>query len=635
MQHIVPPDQRTGGRQDFLHASALSAFFKTKFVKNVSISLAGRWSCKAGRPTARNVASELVREPMVAEATMMNYNTPQSVVQETHAYRDQLKRFRDGMISAAAFQDILARMGICEQREKDTYMVTIRAAAGVFLPHQLRLVANLARTLGNRIVHVTTGQGLQLHGVRLQDTPDILDDLLDAGLFCGCGDGNAVGNVSICPRAGVCPNEPFDVMPYALAMTEYLLRKRSSLELPAEFKVAFSGCGNDCGLCSVADLGFFATTKNGVPGFSVYAGGSMGANPALAILIEDFVPVKTIFPIAEAVQRLLNKRVDYGDHNRAGLRSIVEHLGEDGFRSLCRHELEDVQREGVDGPEVEPPPSTNRFASQAHQVQSDSTSFNEWRRRNTVPEHQEDLVTVELPLALGDISARALQMVTSLSEQYGDSAVHVTQNQDLQLRGVREADLYSLFFKLRRIGRKLITPSAVKFVACAGASVCRFGLCQSRGLVEAVEKELAGIKNRFDIPIYISGCPNACGRHPVAPIGLYGSTTEFGGRLVPSYTIVAGGQAVEGHAVLAESVAKVPARAVPLLLGDFFAEANTEYHDGESLDALMSRWGRDYLSKRSRRYRFLPSYEEAPEVYRDFGAIVDFSLTRSIHEERE
>lgn len=558
---------------------------------------------------------------------MMIHNASQSAAQDTRAYREELSKFLHGRTPAAVFQDNLARMGICEQRKKDTYMVSVRAAAGVFLPNQLTVVAHLARALGNGLVHVTTHQSLQLHGVRLEDTPDILDDLLDVGLFCGCGDGNAAGNVSTCPRAGVCSSEAFDVMPYALALTEYLLRERSSLKLPAEFKVAFSGCGNDCGLCSVADLGFFATTEHGVPGFSVYAGGSMGANPALAVLVEDFVPVKTVFVIAKAVQRLLDKRVDCGDGNGAGLRSMVEHLGADGFRSRCRHELEDVQREGVDDLQVKPLPAIDWSSRSAHQVQPGGLSFNEWKLRNTLPQHQEELVTVELPLALGDISARALHMITGLCEQYGDSAVHVTQNQDLQLRGVREIDLHELFLKLRRIGRKLITPTAVKFVSCAGASVCRFGLCQSRELTEAVEKELAGTKTRFDVPIYISGCPNACGRHPVASIGLYGGAMEFNGRLVPSYTLVAGGQAAEGHAALAEPIAKLPARAVPLLLGDFFAEADAEYHDGESLDALMSRWGRDYLSKRSKMYSLLPTYEEAPEVYRDFGAAEDFSLT--------
>lgn len=64
-------------------------------------------------------------------------------------------------------------MGICEQRAKDTYMVSVRAPVGVFLPHQLRVVAHLARILGNGVVHVTTRQSLQLHGVRLEDTADI------------------------------------------------------------------------------------------------------------------------------------------------------------------------------------------------------------------------------------------------------------------------------------------------------------------------------------------------------------------------------------------------------------------------------------------------------------------------------
>ena len=52
---------------------------------------------------------------------------------------------------------------------------------------------------------------------------DIGRDIFDAGLTSKGGGGNTVRNVSACPFAGVCPREAFDVTPYALAVTEYLI----------------------------------------------------------------------------------------------------------------------------------------------------------------------------------------------------------------------------------------------------------------------------------------------------------------------------------------------------------------------------------------------------------------------------
>lgn len=189
------------------------------------------------------------------------------------AYRDSLERFLSGDLSPIAFRSIRVPMGIYEQRESDTYMIRVRVAGGVFSLEQAIKVAELAKRYGSALVHVTTRQDLQVHQVRIEDTADILEQLLDVGLSTRGGGGNTVRNVSACPFAGFCPDEVFDVTSYAVALTEYLIRHRSNFNLPRKFKAALSGCSKDCALACVADLGFFAHESNGKRGFAVYAGG--------------------------------------------------------------------------------------------------------------------------------------------------------------------------------------------------------------------------------------------------------------------------------------------------------------------------------------------------------------------------
>ena len=529
------------------------------------------------------------------------YQIPDSVKQDTLAFRGEVEKFilslsKDaGETSAVAFRGLRVPMGIYEQRKNDTYMVRVRGAAGVFLPHQAKLIADLSKTYGNGIVHVTTRQDLQIHSVKIEDTPTILERLLEVGLSSRGGGGNTVRNISACPLAGACAEEAFDVTPHALALTEYLIRERGNFNLPRKFKVAFSGCGKDCALASVADLGFFAHERGGLRGFSVYAGGGMGAHSALGIPIEEFVSAEAIFEVAEAVKRLFDKHGDRANRSKARLRFVVERLGDEAFRQAYREALELVRREGIQAPSVTDHKATTNVSA------------------------------VPFRLPLGDISATHLLALADVASNLADGTVRTTQEQNLQLRA-SESQTDATTAAIREVSEHFTRMQPIRCVACAGASTCKLGLCLSRGLAAAIEARLGDVALPFETTIHISGCPNACGHHPISAIGLYGGAARVNGRLVPFYTIMAGGRTGEGDAALAQPVAKVPAHAVPLLLREFFAAATRERAAGESLDALIERWGADSLRELGRRYESVPSYEEAPEFYRDFGSCADFSL---------
>lgn len=113
----------------------------------------------------------------------------ESVKEDTFACRSQVEEFLQGQTSAAAFRAYRVPMGVYEQRAAGKYMVRIRIGAGLVLPYQLERIAQLSKTCGNGIVHVTTRQDIQIHEVNIEDTPDVLEGLLEVGLSSrgGCG----------------------------------------------------------------------------------------------------------------------------------------------------------------------------------------------------------------------------------------------------------------------------------------------------------------------------------------------------------------------------------------------------------------------------------------------------------------
>ena len=89
--------------------------------------------------------------------------------------------------------------------------------------NQLEVLADLAEEYSDGIAHITTRQDVQLHFVHIEDTPTVMRRLASVGITTREACGNSVRNVTACPYAGVCPDEAFDVTPYARALSRFLL----------------------------------------------------------------------------------------------------------------------------------------------------------------------------------------------------------------------------------------------------------------------------------------------------------------------------------------------------------------------------------------------------------------------------
>ncbi len=556
------------------------------------------------------------------------YNLPETITDDLSRFKDEVEQFKSGTNSPAEFRTFRVPQGVYEQRDEGIFMLRVRLAAGGVLPHQMRTLASVSRKYGNGILHATTRQDIQVHRVTIDDIHPALMELYSVGLSTKGGGGNTVRNITACYNAGVCSGEAFDVSPYAVALTEFMLPDPVNYQLPRKYKIAFSGCSGDCAGATVNDLGCIAKKRGDELGFAVHVAGGLGARSRVAKPFEEFVPADEIHFVAEAVKRVFDKYGNRKDKHQARLRFLVEQMGLERFRELYESELSELRTNGLTALQVRELPRRDDSTPGAEAPPDDG--FANWRERNTKSQKQSGYYMAHIPLILGDISADDLEKLADVIENHGEGMARTTQSQNLVIRWIHESELTALHQKLAGLGLAE-TPALVlrNAVACAGASTCKLGICLSRGLARAVIDSLSNDGLILDelgrLDIHISGCPNSCGRHPIGQIGMFGAARRVGERLVPHYVIQLGGRVSEGKTKLAAGRTPVPARNIPAFIVDFL-QAFLDSPQHPNYDAFLEAQGRDIAEQIADQHKHVPSFDEDKNHYFDWGAESLFSL---------
>jgi sulfite reductase (ferredoxin) len=553
---------------------------------------------------------------------------PKSFEDDLAKFREETQRFKSGAISAAEYRSFRVPRGVYEQREADTYMLRARCPAGAVLPEQMRALASVSRRYGNGVLHLTTRQDIQVHRVLLDQIHPALVELHTAGLSTRGGGGNTVRNITGCCDAGVCAREAFDISPYVIGLTESLLPDPLSYQLPRKYKIAFSGCPRDCAAATVNDLGFIAKERHGTKGFAVYVGGGMGAESRTGQRFAEFVPAEEIHLVAEAVKRVFDQHGNRKNRQKARIRFLVEHVGLDRFRELYEQQLAELR--GQNQPVLDIRPFPQPPQSPGHEPPQPGGDFLRWRKQNVVPQKQDGYYLVQIPLFLGDIDAEKLDQLSHVVERFGERAARATQWQNFVLRWIHAGELPELYDSLAAIGLADTHPPVLRnLVACTGASTCKLGICLSRGLARATRETILSdglpLEELGDLKIQISGCPNSCGRHPLADIGFFGAARRVKGRLVPHYVLQLGGKVSEGETQLAQGKQAIPARNVPALVGDLLAAFARSVHRPD-FRAFLHAEGQQIAESLARKFGDVPDFETAKEYYVDWGTDKLFSL---------
>jgi len=559
------------------------------------------------------------------------WRLPPSLPDDLAAFEKNVSQFKSGTISPTQFQVFRVPQGVYEQRESGTYMLRVRFPAGVALPHQLRKLADVSQKHANSVLHVTTRQDVQIHRVLVDAIHPALTSLAEAGLSTKGGGGNTVRNITGCPHAGVCANEAFDVTPHVLALTEFLLPDPQSFQLPRKFKIAVSGCSGDSAGATIHDVGLIAKKRDGVEGFTVYIGGGLGSGSRVSDLFEEFVPAKEIPLVVEAIKRVFNTHGNRKDRRQARLRFLIRQIGLDGFRKLYAEQLASLRSQSLTLPEVKSGTITALSAGAPSPQPSGKgdVRYERWLASNAKPQKQTGFYRVEIPLPLGDITAHKLVLLADVIEQHGERLLRATQKQNFTLRWVKAEELPALFQALEKLGLGSGLPPVLRdMVACTGAANCRLGICLSRGVAQGVSDVLSRSQTDLhalgQVQLNISGCPNSCGRHQIADIGMFGAARRVDGRLVPHYTVQFGGHVEEGKTELATGRHIVAARHVPAFVHDLL-DAFALSPERPDFRAFV-RAATVKIDELVARYSKVPDFKDDRNFYYDWGADELFSL---------
>lgn len=519
------------------------------------------------------------------------YRLPAGLDKDLAELQEKVSAFQAGDMSADEFRPGHVRMGIYDQRDRSKYMLRIRLPAGAVTSDQMRTIAAVADDHGYGEVHATTRQDMQVHGVSAEGMCPALAVLHRSGLATKAGGGDTVRNVAACFDAGVCMKEAFDVTPYAVAVTEHLLSDPDACSLPRKYKVGFSGCPRDCAGALANDVGFVATRRNGTDGFVVYAGGGLGARSRVAERLESFVPADEAPLVAQAVMKVFFAHGDREHRGKARLRFLIERIGFDAFR-----ELYETERNGLTTSPAAVRQADHTPSAKTPPLQQPLAEFDTWRTRCTTAQKQGGFNLVLIPLPLGDITTCGLRALADLAEQHSDGFVRVTNRQNLVMRWIADDALPGLHRALTDLGLVDTGPAFRRdIVSCTGPTTCRLGICNSRDLAKAIRDALSQadvtLPGVDELTINISGCPNACGRHPVAQIGLYGVKRRINGESVPHFTLQLGGRVGQEQTRLAEGKTAIPAEKVPSVIVELLKafEQSDDYGD---FDAFLDHTGR-------------------------------------------
>jgi sulfite reductase beta subunit-like hemoprotein len=504
----------------------------------------------------------------------------------------KLEEFEQGKIGPDQFRAFRLTRGVYGQRQPDTQMLRVKAPMGRLSLEQLDALADVADRYSRGFGHVTTRQNVQFHFVRMQDAEAAMRRLDEAGLTTREACGNSVRNVTMCALASVCTTAPFDVSPYAEAIVRLFLRHPLSSTLPRKFKIAFSGCPQDCGAAQINDLGFVAKVVDGERGFKVVAAGGLSTSPQAAITLHEFVRASEIGRVGEAILRLFDALGNRENKHRARLKYVLRKLGEAAFRAKYEELRNQVDAEAQAELTCPESPATTP-ASPVEAGGGAGAGLLAWKASSIVGQRDDGYVAVYVRLALGDIRSDQMRALGRIALRFGDGTAFLTIDQNILLPWVDRRSLPALHAELDAMGlARTGIHTARDVTSCPGAETCNLAVTASRSLASAVSERLdapdAAALGNLRTTIKISGCPNSCGQHHVADLGFHGAAKHAGELTLPMYQLHLGGGVDESGARFGRQVVKIVARRVPdavvALLKLYAAE-----HEPEEVPATFFR----------------------------------------------
>lgn len=534
----------------------------------------------------------------------------------------KIKSYQSGVMPEQYFKSLRLARGIYGQRQKGVQMIRIKLPHGRLKLSQWKRIADISDEYATGNLHLTTRQDIQLHFVSLDKTPELWAKLAEDKITIREACGNTVRNITGSAFAGIDPDEPFDITPYAQAAFEYFVRNPICQDMGRKFKIGFSSSDKDSAWSFIHDVGLIPKLKTEggktVRGFKVLIAGGLGAQPYLSQNVFDFLEEDLVFPYIEAVIRVFDRYGERTNRMKARMKYLLAKLGMEEFTRLVKEEWTALKnkRYQIPLPEEEISLPVVHLSLPSFQVKNPA-NYERWKKTNVFAQKQAGYFAAAIRVPLGDIgSATSRRLIDKLRPVIGDD-VRVTPNQGFLLRFIRPEHLPYVFSVLEEEQLdKAGFDSTADITACPGTDTCNLGISSSTGIAAALEEV---IENEFDDLIYnndihikISGCMNSCGQHGIAEIGFHGSSMRSGKRILPALQLLLGGGIVgNGVGRTGDKVIKIPSKRGPDVLRCILNDYAANKGESERFNAYYDRQGNKYF------YNLLKPLTTLEEVQED------------------
>lgn len=553
----------------------------------------------------------------------------------------KIRLYREGKIADEKFRSLRLARGVYGQRQPGVQMVRIKLPYGKMTLAQWKRISDVSDEYSTGNLHLTTRQDVQIHFVSLDRTPELWSklDLDDITIREACG--NTVRNITASDKAGIDPEEPFDVTPYADAAFRYFLRNPVCQDMGRKIKISFSSSDADTAWSFMHDIGVIPKIQevNGVPtrGFKVMVGGGLGAQPHLAKVAFEFLEADLLIPYIENVLRVFDRYGERASRHKARMKFLIQKIGMEEFVRLVEEEHLALKshRYPVDAaawPETEAPKGspTATFSIK------NPVKYEAWKRSNVFQQKQAGYLAAYVKVPLGNISSDESRLLVGKLHGVIADDVRVTANQGLLLKYIHPANLPYIYSVLEEVG--YATPgfdSVSDITACPGTDTCNLAISSSTGIAAAleqvIEEEYPELVFNKDIKIKISGCMNSCGQHGIASIGFHGSSLKSGGKVLPALQVLLGGGIVgNGEGRVADKVIKVPSKRGPDVLRALLDDYSNNAAADEKFNEYYDRKTEKYFYELLKPLTDLQSLME--EDFVDWGQAEDYATAIGVGE---
>jgi sulfite reductase (ferredoxin) len=467
-----------------------------------------------------------------------------------------------------------------EGRATEYFMLRVPLPNGILRIDQARVLADIARRYGRNLADITVRQNIQFHWLTIESLPEILESLDAIGLSPRGACGDVVRNVTGCPLAGIAHDELIDASPLALEITRALRGNDDFYNLPRKFKISVTGCPVWCSYPEINDIALTAVLRGDEVGYSVRVGGGLSNEPHLAVRLNAFVRQDQAVEVVRAIVEIFrDSHVLRESRDRARLKYLFMKEGWTAERFLFEIE----SRLGYSlSPAVE--------ETIPDDILRDHTGIHRQK--------QPGLSHIGASVLRGRLTGDQLAAAADLAERFGRTEtasigeLRLTTMQNLLLVNIPNANARELARELEHLGLHVDGSSFWRGgVACTGTEFCKLAITETKGFLRWLVDEMEERLPHFDqqLRLHVTGCPNSCGQHWIADIGLEGKKIKYEGRLTDAYYFCVGGS-VGKHAGTARPVGfRTPAALVPDAMERLLRRYLDEREPGENLRAYFAR----------------------------------------------